>query len=106
MQGDRLTTMHADPSLTPICATPPPSGQWRNFAEILNHLHGAGLYLHPHQLAEFLVVHGVPVDLHYVPAHLQQRASMINRHYRGDLAQLETATDQCSGYLERLSIGH
>ena len=63
---------------------------WHTFSDILKRLHQEGIYIHSHQLAAFFVYHGLPVDLHYVPDHLQQRAASINTHYQGDLAKLET----------------
>lgn len=66
-----------------------PGSSWHTFEDILHRLHQEGLYLHPTQLAEFFVHHGLPVDLHYVPAHLMQRATQINDNYLGDLARLE-----------------
>ncbi len=62
--------------------------QWPTFEEMLKRLHQEGLYLHPDQLAEFLLWHGIPVDLHYVPQHLQPKAQQINQAYQGDMAKL------------------
>jgi hypothetical protein len=62
---------------------------WHTFEDVLWRLHQDGIYVHPAQLAEFLVRHGLPVDLKYVPAHLRQRATQINDNYLGDMAQLE-----------------
>lgn len=71
-----------------------PSGRsspaWKTFSEILQGLHGDRIYLHPDQLAEFFVAHGLPVDLCYVPSHLKQKAQRINANYQGNMAQLET----------------
>lgn len=65
----------------------PQEGPWPTFADILRRLHQERIYLHPHQLAEFMVRHGLPVDLCYVPAHLQQKAKQINENYQGDMAR-------------------
>jgi hypothetical protein len=70
-----------------------PSEHWHTFSEILHRLHQEGIYIHAHQLAEFMLMHGLPVDLTYVPDHLQQKADQINTNYRGDLAQLETVQE-------------
>uniref|UniRef100_A0A832H5V5 Uncharacterized protein n=1 Tax=Oscillatoriales cyanobacterium SpSt-402 TaxID=2282168 RepID=A0A832H5V5_9CYAN len=67
--------------------------QWPTFEEILRRLHQEGIYLHPHQLATFFVWHGLPVDLQYVPAALQQRAAQINDNYLGEMARLETLNE-------------
>jgi hypothetical protein len=63
--------------------------RWYSFEEILDRLHAEGIYLHPEQLAEFLVLHGLPVDLCHVSDRLRPKAERINRHYLGDMAQLE-----------------
>jgi hypothetical protein len=62
--------------------------RWPTFEEILERLHQEGIYIHSEQLAEFLLFHGLPVDLKYVPLHLQQKAKLINQNYQGDLARL------------------
>jgi hypothetical protein len=67
--------------------------KWQTFAEIVLGLHKAGIFLHPHQLATFMLAHGLPVDLCYVPPHLQQKARLINENYRGDMARLEDMKD-------------
>lgn len=61
---------------------------WHTFPQILQRLHREQIFIHPEQLAEFMVMHGLPVDLQYVPQHLKQKAHQINTHYQGDLAQL------------------
>jgi hypothetical protein len=61
---------------------------------MLQRLHAEGVYLHPDQLAEFLLAHGLPVDLCYVPAHLRERAMAVNTHYRGDMAALDENSDE------------
>jgi hypothetical protein len=67
--------------------------RWHTFAEILQRLHRERIYIHPDQLAAFFLFHGLPVDLNYVPEHLQEKAKQINANYRGDLAQLEEVPD-------------
>lgn len=70
----------------------PPSDsddRWHTFAEILQRLHQEKFYIHPHQLAEFYLRHGLPVDLRYVPPHLQQKAEQINANYQGDMVRSE-----------------
>jgi hypothetical protein len=62
---------------------------WHTFEDILYRLHQEGILLHPHQLAEFFLMHGIPVDLRYVPESLQQRAIALNGSYRGDMARLD-----------------
>jgi len=61
---------------------------WQTFEGILRRLHQEGIYIDADQLAEFLLSHGLPVHLRYVPARLVQRAIAINQNYRGDMAQL------------------
>jgi hypothetical protein len=62
---------------------------WPTFEEILHRLHQEGIYIHSEQLAEFLLTHGLPVHLQYVPSHLQEKARVINENYQGDMARLE-----------------
>jgi len=62
---------------------------WHTFDDMLRRLHREHIYIHPEQLAEFLVRHGLPVDLRYVPQSLQPRAKVINANYQGDMARLE-----------------
>lgn len=69
---------------------PTSSESWQTFDEILVQLHREGVYLHPDQLAEFLILHGLPVDLRYVPERLHHKAAQINDNYQGDMARLET----------------
>lgn len=64
--------------------------RWCTFVEILGRLHQEGILIHSEQLAEFMLFHGLPVDLKYVPARLQQRAKQVNQYYQGDMAQLAT----------------
>ncbi|MDX2100701.1 MAG: hypothetical protein SFW36_23215 [Leptolyngbyaceae cyanobacterium bins.59] len=71
----------------PLCN--PSFEPWHTFPKILGQLHEQGIYIHPEQLAEFMLFHGLPVDLCYVPPHLQEKATMVNAHYRGDMARLE-----------------
>lgn len=67
------------------------------FKQILQRLNQEGIYIHSDQLAEFLLAHGLPVDLCYVPQHLQSKAIQINQNYQGDMVclieQLETDWD-------------
>lgn len=69
--------------MTPLLNEP-----WSSFEEILECLHRAGIYLHSEQLATFLLMHGLPVDLCYVPDRLRPKAELVNRHYQGDMARL------------------
>lgn len=66
---------------------------WHTFAELVVRLHQEGILIHPHQLAEFLLGHGLPVDLCYVPQRLKQKAKDVNTHYQGDMARLEEMKD-------------
>jgi hypothetical protein len=61
---------------------------WVTFEQMLDRLHRAGLYIHPDQLVAFLLAHGLPVHLRYVPDRLRQKAIQINDNYQGDMAQL------------------
>lgn len=70
--------------------------RWSTFEEILKALHHTGIYLHPHQLAEFFLAHGLPVHLRYVPAHLREKAISINKNYQGDMAAVIEETDEQS----------
>lgn len=63
--------------------------EWHTFQDILQRLHNEGVYIHAEQLAEFMLVHGLPVPPSYVPDRLKEKAQFINEHYRGDLARLE-----------------
>lgn len=58
---------------------------WPTFEEILQRLHSQGIYIHSEQLAEFLLAHGLPVHLRYVPAHLRSKAIEVNQNYQGDM---------------------
>lgn len=78
--------MSSRPSPTP---TKQNLDRWHSFEEILQRLHQEGIYLHPNQLAEFFVAHGLPVDLSYVPDHLKSKAARINANYLGDMARSE-----------------
>ncbi|MGJ3252171.1 MAG: hypothetical protein ACFE0J_13745 [Elainellaceae cyanobacterium] len=71
-------------------STPP----WPTFEDMLHRLHAEGIYIHSEQLAEFLLAHGLPVDLRYVPPHLQSKAQHINNHYQGDVAALADELSQ------------
>ncbi|MBW4514046.1 MAG: hypothetical protein KME11_02330 [Timaviella obliquedivisa GSE-PSE-MK23-08B] len=68
---------------------PPVNQPWSSFEEILERLHQSGVYLHAEQLAAFLLMHGLPVDLCYVGDRLRSKAELVNRHYQGDMARLE-----------------
>lgn len=63
-----------------------PEQPWRTLPQILVRLHQEGIYLRLGQLAEFFLAHGLPVDLQYVPSHLQAKATQINQNYQGDMA--------------------
>jgi len=76
---------------------PPLSDEpWSSFEEILERLHRSGVYLHTEQLAAFLLMHGLPVDLCYVGDRLRPKAELVNRHYQGDMARLETLAPSSS----------
>ena len=77
--SDNSTQSHRSTSAEP----------WHSFDDILRRLHQERIYIHPHQLAEFFLRHGLPVDLCYVPTHLKQRAETINANYQGSMARLE-----------------
>lgn len=62
--------------------------RWPTFEEILQGLHSQGIYLHYEQLAEFLLAHGLPVHLRYVPAHLRLKAVEVNKNYQGDMVRV------------------
>lgn len=62
--------------------------RWPTFEDILQRLHTAGIYIHSEQLAEFLLDHGLPVHLRYVPPHLRLKAIQVNENYQGDMACL------------------
>lgn len=70
------------------------SQPWDSFDEILQRLHREGIYLHSEQLAEFFLAHGLPVDLNYVPSHLQDKAHVVNANYQGAMARLENRPSQ------------
>ncbi|MGI0488724.1 hypothetical protein ACN4EK_25220 [Pantanalinema rosaneae CENA516] len=72
---------------------------WHSFPQILQRLHQEKILIHPDQLAEFMLMHGLPVDLQYVPPHLQQKAQQINTHYQGDLARVETIPEPTQMFL-------
>ncbi|HEY9832518.1 MAG TPA: hypothetical protein V6D26_18170 [Stenomitos sp.] len=59
--------------------------QWPTFEDILQNLHAQGIYIHSEQLAEFMLGHGLPVHLRYVPAHLRSKAIEVNQNYQGDM---------------------
>ena len=61
---------------------------WPTFEEILQHLHREGIYIHSEQLAQFMLAHGLPVHLRYVPEPLHPKARKVNDNYQGDMARL------------------
>lgn len=71
----------------PLSSERHPEERWPTFEEILQRLHAQGIYIHSEQLAEFLLAHGLPVHLRYVPAHLRRKAIEVNENYRGDMAR-------------------
>ncbi|HEY9638011.1 MAG TPA: hypothetical protein V6D14_31755 [Coleofasciculaceae cyanobacterium] len=62
--------------------------RWPTFEEILQRLHAEGIYIHAEQLAEFLLAHGLPVHLRYVPEHLRHKAIKVNENYQGDMVRV------------------
>jgi hypothetical protein len=62
--------------------------RWPTFEEILQGLHKQGIYVHSEQLAEFMLAHGLPVHLRYVPSHLRHKALEVNQNYQGDMVQV------------------
>ena len=62
--------------------------RWPTFEELLQCLHDQGIYIHSEQLAEFLLAHGLPVHLRYVPAHLRLKAIEVNKNYQGDMVKV------------------
>ena len=71
--------------------------KWPTFEGILQGLHRDGIYIHAEQLAEFMLAHGLPVDLKYVPAYLKQKAILINQNYQGDMARLSEQIEKPLG---------
>jgi len=70
--------------------------RWQTFEEILQRLHKQGIYIHSEQLAEFMLRHGLPVHLRYVPAHLRSKAIQVNQNYQGDMVrQIEELEQPC-----------
>jgi hypothetical protein len=70
--------------------------RWQTFEEILQRLHKQGIYIHSEQLAEFMLRHGLPVHLRYVPAHLRSKAIEVNQNYQGDMVrQIEELEQPC-----------
>lgn len=62
--------------------------RWPTFEDLLQCLHAQGIYVHSEQLAEFLLAHGLPVHLRYVPAHLRLKAIEVNKNYQGDMVKV------------------
>lgn len=73
---------------TPLSSQPRTDQRWHTFTEILQRLHREGIYINSEQLAEFMMAHGLPVDLCYVPEHLHSKAIQINQNYQGDMVSL------------------
>lgn len=73
-----------------VTSSPQPqtNQRWPTFLEMLQRLHQEGIYIHPEHLAEFLLFHGLPVNLCYVPKHLKSKAAFINKNYQGDMADI------------------
>lgn len=86
----------ADPAKVESSSQTPLDEHWPTFEEILQRLHAKGIYVHPHQLAEFLLMHGLPVDLRFVPEHLHSKAISINENYQGDMVRLVEVPDDQS----------
>ena len=68
--------------------------RWPTFEQILQNLHRQGIYIHSEQLAEFLLAHGLPVHLRYVPAHLRSKAIEVNQNYQGDMVRVIEEMEQ------------
>lgn len=77
---------------------------WPTFAEILYNLHKEGFYICAEQLAEFMLLHGLPVDLQYVPLNLQEKAKILNSNYQGDMVRLSEKPDDYSWYISNLEL--
>ncbi|MBD2462005.1 hypothetical protein H6G89_13200 [Oscillatoria sp. FACHB-1407] len=86
----QVTVLGDTPTVSHKC---PSADGWTSFEQMLQRLHNEGIYIHADQLAEFLLFHGLPVHLRYVPVHLRQKAERINQNYRGDMAQLVEEQD-------------
>ncbi len=88
--------------------TPNPSrcsksnSHWSTLGEILYRLHQEGIYIRVDQLVEFMLLHGLPVDLQYVPKRLQEKAKAMNANYQGDLAQVSQQPDDYEWYVHNL----
>lgn len=78
-------------------------GHWPTFAEVLHNLHREGLYIRADQLAKFMILHGLPVDLQYVPADLQEKAKALNANYQGDMVRLSEKPDDYFWYVSNLN---
>ena len=75
---------------------------WPTFAEILYRLHQEGVYIRASDLAAFMLAHGLPVDLQYVPSVLQKKATIVNANYQGDMARLSEQPDDYFWYVSSL----
>ena len=40
-----------------------------------------------------MLLHGLPVDLQYVPKRLQEKAKVVNANYQGERAQISLVPD-------------
>ena len=49
-----------------------------------------------------MLLHGLPVDLEYVPKRLQEKAKVVNANYQGDLAQITQQPDRYEWYVANL----
>lgn len=78
------------------------NSQWSTLGAILYRLHLEGIYIRIDQLAEFMLLHGLPVDLEYVPKRLQEKAKVMNANYQGDLAQVSLQPDGYEWYVANL----
>jgi hypothetical protein len=78
------------------------NSHWSTLAEIVYCLHLEGIYIRVEQLAEFMLLHGLPVDLQYVPKRLQEKAKAINANYQGEGAQVSLQPDGYEWYVDNL----
>ncbi len=71
-------------------------------SEILYRLHLEGIYIRLDQLVEFMLLHGLPVDLEFVPERLQEKAKAMNTNYQGERAQVSLVPDEYEWYVHTL----
>lgn len=83
-----------------------PNSHWSTLAEIVYRLHLEGIYIRVEQLAEFMLLHGLPVDLQYVPKRLQEKAKAINASYQGEGAQVSLQPDGYEWYVACFRVKH